>query len=1440
MKRILLAAAAILSAVNMSLAQTQIDCMRTCGLDEPLGIDQTPKFSWTVQDKGGYGFVQESYSITVSNAETGETVWQSGDVTSPLQSDIRYEGKALESRNKYTWSVAVKNTRGEIVQSDEASFETAFLSPGEWSAKWIGHKRDNITSRMEVRFDKPVEAGHLKIDISKLGLQAEGDWNYYYAQFAEVQIFSGSTNVALSAKFTPSSAYPANANWRPEYINDGVIGSDKIGYTSASFTSQRQNVTLRFDFDKTYTIDRIVLYPRQDTRGRGNANAAANFPSSFTIATSADGAKYDQQYVASDIAAPEFKAITDEVPYYAKQFSVAGGKEIASARIYASALGVFTMNLNGQPVTENRLEPGESAYDKTLFYSTYDVTSLLREGRNTLLAQVAGGLYSVLQAPGRYSKPEIKNTGIPALIAELFVEYTDGTTDHIVTDGTWRTAPSPVTATNWWGGEDYDANLEAKENDIEDWAQAEVVSPVTNLPIEKGGANAIGTLCARRHEPIRVVEEWKAVSVKQHSNGHYIVDFGQNFAGQFEFVITGKAGQTVKCQTGEQLNSDGTVNAQGYYGGEIMVYDTYTFAKDTTVRWTPQFMYHGFRYMEVAGLDYAPSVSDLTALRMRTNVGAGSSFVTSNSLINDIHRICRNSIASQMFNVFTDCPQREKIGWLDVPNLMYNSITYNFDFQTLCHKIAQDCFDAQAATGKVPSTVPHFMTDWDDDPNWGGSAILVPYRTWKTYGDTTLISRHYDGMKRLADYYTSLTTGYIMPGSSYSGLSDWGQGSSGLANPTAAEFTITCTYYYLLRVMAEVAVTTGRDADAAAFNALADKVKDAFNARFYDKAKGVYAHGNQAEYAMPLYYGLADADQEEKVARKLADQVIADNYRIKTGEVGLKPVLMMLAKYGYNDIVWKVANTTDYPSYGYFVVNGCTTTPEYWDLSYSQNHCMMDHIEEWFYSQLAGVQNVGTGYDNIRIAPYVPADLNSLTANVSTVRGVVTSAFARLSDGIRYKFSVPANSKATIHIRIPSGKRVFMNGAEVKAGDAGILSVAYADTACTMEVLSGDYEFTAGDGDEVRDEIVNERMWLKLGSMNSLTESSVIRIKDASTDRYIGECAQFPIAAGNYLTGATRGMAAEMVVGDVEAAKFTLSDPLSGLGVGGHPTWDYMIAWQNSSPYQFGLDFAADGVKVYRSKKGTTARGYLFFTDGGAHSGISSVSTQKDAPLWEVHKLYSVNDSAGVVIKGCALDKDIIHYERTLSRSGRYETIVLPFDLAQGDKPANYQFVIPTEIDGSTIRLAETEGLKGGIPYLVRYVADAAPTSETVNLVGVVTSSVPSSSTVLSGTYAMVDAGQGQKDNIAAFVLNDEGTAFVRANTASVIYPFRAYLKADASVDSYMLDSDIATAIVAPDSEAEAQPAYYSITGQRLPSVPASGLYLVRQGGKVVKVFAGK
>lgn len=1077
MKRIIPIISSLLFAATAS-ASTRIVETRTLGLLNPLGIESTPTFSWKIKsDKRGY--IQKAYEITVTDA-LGNQVWNSGRVASSRQTDIPYSGPALKSRTKYVWTVTSYDASGSASEKGEGAFETALLSQNEWaSAAWIAPKKPQYRARVEIQpKDKNRTTRYVKLDVQSSGPHAASDPNYGFVQIAEMEIYDkDGNNVARKAKFTAANAWELSGyGWSVDYINDGIIsGGATNGFTTT------QNVTktaIVADLGQDVEVSRIVLYPRQDAPAVNDPEHAANFPSTYTVSFSDNSEYYSVQYEAKNAAAPSYASDTN-IPYIGCNFLVEEGKSVASARLYASALGVFNMRMNGQLVTDNVLEPGESAYDKHVLYSTYDVTRLIHKGRNALISQVAGGIANMSKMSDRFVKPELaSNTATTSLRALLYITYTDGTEQCIPTDGTWVTRESPTTGSNWYGGEDYDARRQLDGvfgvgYELNGWEQCQTVSPTFCAPSVAATVHSVGQMRAREYEPLRVVESWPAVSVTKNAAGNYLVDFGQNFAGTYSFHLAAPAGTKITLYDSE-LQENGACKFEYMYepkGATNKTLDTYTFRGDKDGEtWGPEFMYHGFRYLEISGLTEAPDPQAFTAKRIRSAMDVAGSFHTSNALLNDIHKMCFRGIESQLYNTVTDCPHREKLGWLDVPNMMYQSLSYNFDVKNLLSKVVMDAFDSQGANNYVPSTVPHFMRAYDDDLNWGGAAITIPWRNYKMYGDKTLMTRYYAQMKALMGYYGSLTDNHIIR--NYSVLSDWGQQTSGLSQMTSSPFTLTCTYYYLLQAMAEVATELGHEADATAWTDEAAEVKKAFNARFFNE--GVYEFGNQANYGMALYYGLVDDADVPAVAEALAQAVRNSGYCIKTGEIGLRPTLMSLARNGYNDVVYKMAKKTTYPSYGYWLKQGATTSLEYWDMSLSQNHCMMDHIEEWFFGQLGGIVNAGEAYETVDIQPWIPADLATADVSVESPRGTIRMAWNRTASSTTYELSIPAGTEAHVVLPVVEGKTLKEGKKDIEKL-AAVSDVAYADTLVRFVLHSGDYVFTmdastltedAGDDDD--------------------------------------------------------------------------------------------------------------------------------------------------------------------------------------------------------------------------------------------------------------------------------------------------------------------------------------------------------------------------------------
>ena len=720
---------------------------------------------------------------------------------------------------------------------------------------------------------------------------------------------------------------------------------------------------------------------------------------------------------------------------FAKNYEIQ--KPVRRARAYTSGLGVFSLEVNGTKVSDNVLEPLQTDYDKSVIYSTYDITDHIgADGQLRFAATVAGGMYDN-PATERYSKI---NTifGRKRFIMQVLLDYEDGTSEILATDGSWLVSPSPTVFASWYGGEDFDATYNGNN-----WSQA------------RECASEVGELRARFSPALKVVEQWKASDVRKLADGSYIVDFGTNIAGTYRFTLKGDKGSKIQIYPCEVLSAKG---GHGQTNGSCgtPIYDCYTFAgNDGKEEWGPEFVYHGFRYLQIFGIDnYEPTTDDFTVCVISSDVAKTGTFECSNPLLNKIHEITLRAIDSNLYSTLTDCPHREKLGWLEVPGLLYNTLAYNYDIAAWASKVCYDCRVGQHADGFIPGVMPEypdFGEYWLGDPSWGGTAIMLPYRHYLNHGDKSIISDNYATMKRLMDYYeTRIDDGLL----SINSLGDWGA----YDKATSVQFVHNCVYYGLANAMAEMAEAIGEVDDAETFRAIAARVKEKTNNRYY--VDGVYDKGTQADYALPLYFGLVEDTNKADVAARMAQAVIANKRHLSTGEIALRPLILSLCEYGYGDIAMEMLTKTEYPGYGYFVEQGATSLPEHWNMdtaASSQNHCMMGHIEEWFYSVLAGIRPLTPAYRTFAINPFFSQKLDYAGANVDTPFGNISSRWERAKGKIRLQVEVPGGTQATIVL--PAVNAVSVNGMQLDSESLpeGVVAVDADSDATHITATHGSY-----------------------------------------------------------------------------------------------------------------------------------------------------------------------------------------------------------------------------------------------------------------------------------------------------------------------------------------------------------------------------------------------
>jgi hypothetical protein len=713
------------------------------------------------------------------------------------------------------------------------------------------------------------------------------------------------------------------------------------------------------------------------------------------------------------------------VPLFRKEFTAS--KKITSAYAFISGLGQYEMSINGKKAGDGFLTPGWTYYDKTCLYNVLDVTTLLKQGANAIGVTVGNGFYNINSE--RYFKL-VDAFGMPKLICWIKITYTDGTTNNIVSDQSWSTAPSPITFSSIYGGEDYDARLEQQGwnttgfNDSH-WKKVELVKAPS------------GVLKADMDYPVAIMDSFAVKKVSEPKPSVYLYDFGQNASGILELQVSGRKGQVVKLIPAEILTSGKLAN-QDATGGPYSY--SYTLKGDGVETWRPKFTYYGFRYVQVEGAvpdgkaAELPVIKKLTSLHIRNSSPQNGAFSCSNELFNRIYTLINWAINSNYQSVITDCPHREKLSWLEQDYLMGNSIHYNLDNYSLYRKLVSDLIDAQTAEGFVPDIAPEFVKfdgGFLDSPEWGSSAVILPWQLYNWYGDKNVLLKAYPMMTKYVAYLESKSDHHIL---SY-GLGDWfdyGPQQPGEAQLTPKALTATAIYYYDVLLLGKMAALLNKTTDAAAYTQQALSVKQAFNSKFFNADNKVYSTGSQTAMAMPLSIGLVDSVNRAAVLKNLTDSIKQKQYALTAGDIGFHFLIDVLDKGGQSQVIYDMNNRDDVPGYGYQLKKGATALTESWPAleNVSNNHLMLGHIMEWFYSGLAGIgqEANSTGFKLLRIRPQPVGNITSASGSFHTPYGWVKTNWKKQGDSFYMELTIPPNAGANVYLPLKNGLKVYTNG----------------------------------------------------------------------------------------------------------------------------------------------------------------------------------------------------------------------------------------------------------------------------------------------------------------------------------------------------------------------------------------------------------------------------
>ncbi|MGN0002500.1 MAG: family 78 glycoside hydrolase catalytic domain [Sphingobacterium composti] len=804
-------------------------------------------------------------------------------------------------------------------------------------------------------------------------------------------------------------------------LNDDRKGAIQQAYqilVSEDSISLEQNKKLYWDTGKMFKSDILITYtgkvlvPQKryywkviawDKDGKTNSSSIARFETGMMGLNSWKGSWISDHH---DI---HYK----HAPYFRKEFNTT--KKIKSARAYIAVAGLYELSINGKRVGDHFLDPMYTRFDRRTLYVTHDVTKHLQLGENAVGVILGNGWYNH-QSLAVWDFHHAPWRGRPTFCMDIRIEYEDGFAETIKTERDWKTSSGPIIANSIYTGEHYDARLEHNGWDLPDfddskWQRVRYRSVPSN------------NLVAQQIAPIRLIREYKPISVKKLDDKTYLFDMGQNMAGISKIKVYGKEGTIIRISHGERLHENGRLdlsNIDVYYLGDK---EKDPFQTDILIlsgkkedEFMPKFNYKGFRYVEVTSSEPIDlNETNLVSYFVHSDVEQKGNVHTSSTLVNNLWKITNNAYLSNLMGYPTDCPQREKNGWTGDGHLAIETALYNYDGITVYEKWLADHRDEQQPNGVLPDIIP--TGGWgygtDNGLDWTSTIAIIPWEVYQFYGDSKLLKDCYENIKRYVDYVNGI---------SVDGLTTFGRGDWVPVKSTSNKELTSSVYFYVdAKILANAAKLFGKLEDYKFYSALADKIKIAINTKFLNRESGIYASGTQTELSVPLHWGLVPDDMIAKVAANLNQKVIESNFHLDVGVLGAKALLNALNNHGYSESAYKVAVQNTYPSWGWWAVNGATTLLENWDLNakrdISDNHMMFGEIGGWFFKSIGGIlpDPQLPGFRHILLKPIFPEGLDKSEVSHESPYGKIISKWSKNKKTITYDITIPANSSATFY-----------------------------------------------------------------------------------------------------------------------------------------------------------------------------------------------------------------------------------------------------------------------------------------------------------------------------------------------------------------------------------------------------------------------------------------
>lgn len=802
-----------------------------------------------------------------------------------------------------------------------------------------------------------------------------------------------------------------------------------------------------------------------------------------------------------DHLAKQGKYFLPPSPYFRKEATLS--KNIKSARLYISSLGLHEFYMNGEKIGNDYFASGWTDYDKRVYYNVYDVTNNIQKGTNVFGAVLSYGWYSgylgyALLVGTKQVRAFYGDT--PLLKAQIEVKFDDGSSEIIATDDNWKAASGPILESDFLQGEYYDAtkeNIGWNNSGFNDsaWKTANVYSEKSRREIQLHPGN-----------PVRILKELPMKTITKRDNGKFIVDFGQNFAGIIRLKIKGNANETLTFRYGEMLHPDGSLVTENLRAARAT--DTYVLKGDPKGEsWSPSFTFHGFQFVEISGLKEMPEKDFLTGLVMSSDLKTAGELETDNALLNQIYSNIVWTQRANYLDIPTDCPQRdERLGWTGDAQVYMRSAAYNNDIAAFHKKWIRDLNDSQWENGAFPIYAPMpvnatgvaaIRASDTFSPGWSEAGIICTYEIFRAYNDTRIVSeslpymvKFMDFLKKRADKNGLLLEGSFDDANPKGGFGDW----LSVGKKTSPDLLAALYYYYCARLMDEMCEAMNDGELASLYKETATSIKEAFKKHYTKDGKFVvneahYGNGDgyvegqngfsghtQTAYANAIYMNILDEPDFAKASKNLRELVEQNNNKLTTGFLGFKPLLPALSAAGSSDKAYSLLLSTEYPSLGYEVANGATSIWERWD-SYTKDkgfvhnaamnsfsHYAFGSVNEWMFENMLGIKPIEPGFKTFVISPEIPSpevELKKVKGSYHSIAGTIKSEWDYSGTVKIHSFEIPVNTTAFYCLNIRSLDNVYLNGQLIQKSKL-VQNIEQEGSQYKIKIGSGKYELKIG------------------------------------------------------------------------------------------------------------------------------------------------------------------------------------------------------------------------------------------------------------------------------------------------------------------------------------------------------------------------------------------